>query len=68
MRSDLVKNTAQLKVAKPSFLPVRLKNQTLKTSDQGRLRLKLKDITIIVSAEDFNSDLLQQTLSVIRSC
>ena len=68
LRSDLANNADQLKVAKPSFLPVRLKNQNLKTSSEGRLRLKLNDITILVSAEDFNSDLLQQTLSVIRSC
>ena len=65
---DLANNSDQLKVVKPSFLPIRLKNQSLKTSGEGRLRLKLKDITILVSAEDFNSDLLQQTLSVIRSC
>ena len=68
LRIDLVSNPDQSKVSKPCFLPVRQKNQSLKTTGQGRLRLELNDITIIVSAEDFNLELLQQTLSVIRSC
>ncbi|NUM42732.1 MAG: hypothetical protein HUU45_14010 [Leptospiraceae bacterium] len=65
---DLGGNTDQTKLAKPSFLPIRLKNQNLKTSSQGRLRLKLNDVTIVVGADEFNPDLLRQALAVIRSC
>ena len=65
---DLASNSDQTKLAKPSFLPVRLKNQNLKTTGRGRLRLKLNDITIVVGADEFNPDLLRQTLTVIRSC
>ncbi len=56
------------RVAKSSFLPVRLKSQNVKTTGQGRLRLKVKDITIVVGDDDFSPELLRQTLSVIRSC
>jgi len=60
-------NSDQSKLAKPNFLPVRLKDQTLKVTSQGRLRLKLNDVAIVVGADDFNPDLLRQTLAVIRS-
>lgn len=68
LRGDLANSPAQAKLAKPCFLPVRLKNQNSKTAVQGRLRLKVKDITIVVGADDFSPDLLRQTLAVIRSC
>jgi hypothetical protein len=65
---DLSGNSDQVKMGKPSFLPVRIKNQNLKTASHGRLRLELKDITIVIGLDDFSPDLLRQTLSVIRSC
>lgn len=65
---DLASSSEKAKVAKPCFLPVRLKKKNLKTVGQGLLRLKLKDITIVVGADDFSPDLLRQTLAVIRSC
>ncbi len=68
LRGDLASSLDQSKVGKPCFLPICLKNQNSKTVNQCRLRLKLNDITIVVSAEDFSPDLLRQTLSVIRSC
>jgi len=68
LRSDLAKDSDQLQETKPCFLPIRLKNQNLKTKGQGRLRLKLNDITIFVGADDFSPDLLRETLTVIRSC
>ena len=64
----LADNSDQVKLDNPCFLPVRLKNQTLKTASKGQLRLELKDIAIVVSSDEFSQDLLRQTLSVIRSC
>lgn len=58
----------QIKGGKPCFLPLHLKKQNLKTAGQGRLRLKLNDITIVVCDDDFSPELLRQTLTVIRSC
>lgn len=56
------------KVGKSRFVPVHLKDQSLKPADQGRLCLKFNDITVVVYGDKFCPDLLRQTLSVIRSC
>lgn len=68
LRSDLGNNKDPFKESEPCFLPIRLKNQNLKAKGQGRLRLKLNDITIIVGSDEFSADLLRETLSVIRGC